>query len=98
MIRELHVYGNMTKVNQEKQHTQHRGLGKLLLNKAENIAIENGYTKIAVISGVGVRKYYEKFDYKINNNYMIKNLTWEIYKHYIIYIIIIIISYLFIYF
>lgn len=34
----------------------------------------HGYTKIAVISGVGVRKYYEKFGYKFNNNYMIKNL------------------------
>lgn len=76
MVRELHVYGNMTPVNKDGQNTQHRGFGKLLMKKAEEIAIKNGYDKIAVISGVGVRKYYEKLGYKLNNNYMIKeNIT-----------------------
>ena len=28
IIRELHVYGNMTKVNNEHFHIQHMGLGK----------------------------------------------------------------------
>ncbi len=72
MIRELHVYGNMTPVNSNEINTQHRGFGKKLMKKAEEIAVENGYNKIAVISGVGVRKYYEKLGYKLNNNYMIK--------------------------
>jgi hypothetical protein len=29
----------------------------------EEIAIKNGYTKIAVIAGVGVREYYRKLGY-----------------------------------
>ena len=90
MIRELHVYGNMTNVNKSANHTQHRGLGKKLLKKAEEIAYNNNYTKIAVISGVGVRKYYEKNGYYKFNNYMIKNLN-----NYIKYIIIIIIIFLY---
>ena len=49
----------------------------------------HGYTKIAVISGVGVRKYYEKFGYKFNNNYMIKNLYWKIARPFILAILIV---------
>lgn len=93
MIRELHVYGNMTQVDHSTTHTQHRGLGKKLLQKAESIAVKHGYKKIAVISGVGVRKYYEKFGYKYNNNYMIKDLKWKMFRPIILAIIIIIISY-----
>ena len=95
MIRELHVYGNMTKVDQENNHTQHRGLGKKLLRKAESIAINHRYSKIAVISGVGVRKYYEKFGYKYEHNYMIKDLTWKLYRPFILAIFIIIMAYFF---
>jgi ELP3 family radical SAM enzyme/protein acetyltransferase len=74
MIRELHVYGNMTPVNKKlnNNHHQHRGYGKKLMETAENIAKMNGYNKIFVISGVGVRKYYEKLGYKLDNNYMMK--------------------------
>jgi ELP3 family radical SAM enzyme/protein acetyltransferase len=79
MIRELHVYGSMTKVKGDNFHTQHKGLGKKLLIKAQDIAISNKYKKIAVISGVGVRKYYEKHGYKFHNNYMIKDLYWQYY-------------------
>jgi ELP3 family radical SAM enzyme/protein acetyltransferase len=90
MIRELHVYGNMTRVDTENNHTQHQGLGKKLIREAENIAINNGYYKIAVISGVGVRKYYEKFNYRYSNNYMIKDLSWNVFK-YILFCIMIVI-------
>jgi hypothetical protein len=81
IIRELHVYGNMTphntlgKNNSPGEYYQHRGFGRILLKEAECIAINNYYEKIAVISGVGVRKYYEKFGYKLNNNYMMKDLN-----------------------
>lgn len=75
IIRELHVYGNMTKVNNENFHIQHMGIGKKLIHEAELIAIKNNYKKIAIISGVGVRQYYEKRGYHINNNYMIKDLS-----------------------
>jgi ELP3 family radical SAM enzyme/protein acetyltransferase len=81
MIRELHVYGKMTSiVNETTLNVQHRGYGKMLVAQAEKIAKENGYNKIAIISGVGVRQYYEKLGYKLHNNYMIKdiklNFTW----------------------
>jgi ELP3 family radical SAM enzyme/protein acetyltransferase len=43
--------------------SQHKGYGKKLLQKAEEIAFNNGYKKIAVIAGVGVRNYYKKQGY-----------------------------------
>ena len=87
MIRELHVYGNMTKVNNNNFHIQHMGLGKRLVFKSEEIAIAHKYKKIAVISGVGVRKYYEKRGFKFDNNYMIKDLSNKIFINNIVDII-----------
>ena len=42
--------------------------------EAEKIARENGYEKIAVISGIGVRGYYRKLGYRLEGNYMVKKL------------------------
>ena len=73
LIRELHVYGNMTSVlDMSSKSSQHRGFGKMMMKEAENIAIINGYNKIAVISGVGVRAYYMKLGYSLVDTYMIK--------------------------
>jgi ELP3 family radical SAM enzyme/protein acetyltransferase len=74
LIRELHVYGTMNVVSENQQKTQHRGIGKALLKKAEEIALTNGYVKAAVISGVGVRGYYRKRGYELENTFMIKYL------------------------
>ena len=75
-IRELHVLGKHTEVgNKTDSNTQHRGYGKLLIAKAEEIAIQNGFTKMSVISGVGVRQYYKKFGYYLENTFMMKKLT-----------------------
>lgn len=75
MIRELHVYGFHTNIgNNENPNSQHRGLGKKLLKKAEEIAIQYGYKKMSVISGVGVKNYYRKFRYEEENTYMTKVL------------------------
>lgn len=71
LIRELHVYGNTTSIGNE--YTQHRGFGKRLLIKATEIARELEYTKIAVISGIGVQDYYKKRGFE-DGFYMIKNL------------------------
>ena len=50
----------------DKKSPQHIGLGKKLMQKAESIAKkEFGISKITVISGVGVRDYYRKLDYKL---------------------------------
>jgi ELP3 family radical SAM enzyme/protein acetyltransferase len=75
LVRELHVYGTMNPVDKGTGiETQHRGIGKKLLAYAEKISIENGYKKIAVISGVGVREYYRKRGYSLISGYMIKSL------------------------
>ena len=75
IIRELHVYGLVTNLGtSESQKYQHHGYGKLLLKRAEHIARTNGYKKIAIISGVGVRGYYEKRGYTLSNTYMVKKI------------------------
>jgi ELP3 family radical SAM enzyme/protein acetyltransferase len=74
LIRELHVYGELVSVGAKKK-VQHAGLGKKLMNEAEKIARENGFKKIAVISGVGVRNYYRKLGYRLIDSYMVKKLT-----------------------
>ena len=75
LVRELHVYGEEVPLGlREKAKWQHKGYGKKLLEKAEKIAKQNKMKKIAVTSGVGVRNYYRKFDYKLVGTYMTKNL------------------------
>lgn len=74
LVRELHVYGQALNLGETGKNSQHTGIGKLLLSQAEKIAKENGYKKIAVISGVGVREYYKKLGYNLDGTYMIKNL------------------------
>ena len=54
--------------------SQHRGFGKRLIAKAEAIAKENRFKKIAIISGVGVRDYYRKQGYYLENSFMMKEL------------------------
>jgi elongator complex protein 3 len=74
-IRELHTYGKLLNIGvKDDSQSQHKGLGKKLLEKAETIAQEKGVEKLAVISGVGVRDYYRKWGYELENTYMIKNL------------------------
>lgn len=65
LIRELHVYGQVKKVKEGGKEgvfgtAQHRGFGTRLLEEACRIAARAGYTKIAVIAGVGVKEYYRK--------------------------------------
>lgn len=76
LVRELHVYGLLVKHNDKnnKNNIQHKGIGSSLLKKAEEICIENNIYKISIISGVGVRKYYESKGYHLDNTYMCKKL------------------------
>ena len=75
LIRELHVYGFMTSHRSNLKSTQHSGFGTKLLKKAEQFAYLNGFKKIAVISGMGVREYYKKKGYYQNDVFMIKTLN-----------------------
>lgn len=74
LVRELHVYGPVASLRKKSPTTQHQGIGKKLLQKAEEIARENHAQKIAVISGVGVRPYYRRFGYRLCQTYMVKSL------------------------
>jgi len=57
-----------------RKAVQHLGLGKKLMAEAEKIAKKQGYKKIAVISGIGVRDYYRHLGYRLQNTYLVKNL------------------------
>nr|CCC92334.1 putative histone acetyltransferase [Trypanosoma congolense IL3000] len=81
LIRELHVYGSLVPTHSEadRAKAQHRGVGSRLLQRAESVAQAEGYTHIAVISGVGVRNYYRRKGYAIvtgpvSGDYLIKKL------------------------
>lgn len=75
LIRELHVYSALSNVGENDDHSlQHKGYGRRLIEKAEEIAISNGFHKMAIISGTGVRNYYRKFGYELKETYMIKEL------------------------
>ncbi len=73
LVRELHVYGQAVEIGKKIQgKTQHRGLGKFLMNEAGKIAKKNKCKTIKVISGVGVREYYKNLGYALKNDYMVK--------------------------
>ncbi|GET87376.1 acetyltransferase-like protein [Leishmania tarentolae] len=84
LIRELHVYGNLLPTyvdGSDPSHApavQHSGIGQRLLQRAEEIAREEGYRQIAVISGVGVRRYYKHRGYRLlaphRGGFLVKNL------------------------
>ena len=75
LIRELHVYSNLNDVgNSIEGSLQHKGYGRQLVAKAEEVAKENGYRKVAIISGTGVRGYYKKLGYQLIDTYMIKDI------------------------
>jgi ELP3 family radical SAM enzyme/protein acetyltransferase len=86
LIRELHVYGRTFAVGATATSAsvgsvgvaQHLGIGRRLLRSAEEIAQNAGFNRIAVISGVGVRRYYESAGYLFESagigEFMIKQL------------------------
>lgn len=75
IIRELHVYGDVEKIGTKVTwKVQHYGFGKQLMQLAEQISQEKWYTKVSVISGVGVRAYYRKLGYRKQWTYMTKPL------------------------
>ena len=78
LVRELHVYGSEVPrgeaADASGQH-QHRGYGRRLLERAERLAADAGFRKLAVLSGIGVREYYrEKLGYHQDGPYVSKRL------------------------
>ena len=76
LIRELHVYSNVSCVGEKNgMSMQHKGYGRRLVEEAERIAMHNNINKVAIISGTGVRNYYRKLGYTLQDTYMVKTLT-----------------------
>ena len=89
LVRELHVYGKLIHHSDKSNlgnGVQHKGLGKKLLCKAEEITLMHNIYNVAIISGVGVREYYMKNGYTLKDNYMMKKLYR--YDYYIEYLIV----------
>jgi len=83
LIRELHVYGALVpaRPGQSLRTTgdarpQHIGIGRTLMGTAELIAAANGWKRISVIAGVGVRNYYRRLGYELcgEGQYLLKEL------------------------
>ena len=74
LVRELHVYGPEVPVGAEGGWWQHRGIGRSLMERAEEIAAEFA-KRVAVISGVGARPYFRKLGYERCGPYMCKELS-----------------------
>jgi elongator complex protein 3 len=75
IIREVHVYGQSLNIGQKGENSQHTGLGKQLIAKAEEITKKSKHNKLKIISGIGVREYYKKLGYKLEDTYMTKKLN-----------------------
>ena len=74
IIREIHTYGQQTMIKDGEileTSPQHKGLGKKLVKKAEDLAPTK---KMSVISGVGARGYWKKNGYELEEGYMIKQI------------------------
>ncbi|AGN00241.1 histone acetyltransferase [Salinarchaeum sp. Harcht-Bsk1] len=88
IIRELHVYGSelgigepggteddAAQADEADAGFQHQGHGRRLVERAESIARERGYEKLAVIAGIGAREYYrEQLGYRQDGPYVSKRL------------------------
>lgn len=76
IVREVRVVGEIVKHNShpKARQIQHRGYGKALMKKAEEISRNKGCNKILVIAGLGVRSYFYDLGYQVDGPYVSKNL------------------------
>ncbi len=76
IIREVHVFGQSLAVGAEGNGAaQHVGLGTELLQRAEAIAIDKGFRRMAVISAIGTRLYYLERGFERGELYLVKSLN-----------------------
>jgi len=75
IIREVHIYGQSVPVGAEEQGAaQHIGLGSRLVQLARQIAQAQGYARLAVISAIGTRRYYQRLGFRHGEFYMLLDL------------------------
>ncbi len=71
MIREVHVYGPTLGIGSSNAgEAQHLGLGRRLIAEAGARAHAAGFARMAVISAIGTRRYYEKLGFERGALYM----------------------------
>ncbi|MBN1620325.1 tRNA uridine(34) 5-carboxymethylaminomethyl modification radical SAM/GNAT enzyme Elp3 [candidate division WOR-3 bacterium] len=70
LIRELHVYGNTAVIGEKNNgKSQHRGIGRKLIQTASELSSSCGCSVISVISAVGTRNYYRKLGFRDGDLY-----------------------------
>jgi elongator complex protein 3 len=77
IVRELKVVGREVPIGSPAAAAgdyQHRGFGRQLLARAEEIARDEGFRRLTVISAVGARAYYARQGYVRDGPYMAKTL------------------------
>jgi elongator complex protein 3 len=75
VIREVHVCGPALEIGAESGgEAQHLGLGRRLIAKARERAHTAGFDRLAVISAIGTRRYYEGQGFERGDLYMIARL------------------------
>jgi elongator complex protein 3 len=76
LVRELKVFGQMVPLGEKKDCAwQHKGAGRHLLSRAEELARDVlSRKKILITSGIGVREYYRSLGYLKKGYYMEKEL------------------------
>lgn len=75
MIREVHVYGRVSRLHESKEGTQHTGLGRTLVEEACRKAAQAGYVRIKVISAIGTRGYYRRLGFEDGGLYQVRELA-----------------------
>jgi elongator complex protein 3 len=76
IVRDVHVYGQTLPLGGTREGSaQHLGLGTELLSRAEQIAREKGFPKLAVISAIGTRDYYRNRGFEDGELYLVKKLS-----------------------
>jgi elongator complex protein 3 len=77
VVRELKVVGAELPIGSPPPAgpaLQHRGLGRRLMARAEEISRERGFDSLYVLSAVGSREYYRKLGYASEGPYLMKPL------------------------
>ncbi len=75
MIREVHVYGTVVNIGKDSSgESQHLGLGKRMIEIAEEISLREGFKRISVITAIGTKLYYKKRGFEYGDLYMTKEI------------------------